>query len=140
MPVETKHQGHIRIGRTSPDGKIFSLQLSLTGQIFQEGDNWISYCKGLDLSTCGRTPEEALKNTKDAITLFFKSCISRGVLEPALTELGWEISSITKQTMKPSSSATKKLKKSSLSIPSDIVPAFIIDQQKGKNWSGHVEI
>lgn len=125
MAGSNQRGGRIRIG-TGRDGRIISLNLSLEGELFREGDNWISYCKGLDLSTGGRTEEEALKNTRDAITLFFRSCLSRGTLEQALTELGWEKFILPKMAPSP------------LNLPRDIIPAFMIDKQRGNRWSGHV--
>ncbi|MCX6811983.1 MAG: hypothetical protein NT039_04845, partial [Candidatus Berkelbacteria bacterium] len=71
-----------------------------------------------------------IKNTIEAITLFFKSCIQRGTLDQALKELNW------KQIFIP---AEEQETEPALKIPRNLIPAFMIDQQEGNKWLGHVE-
>jgi len=65
------------------------VKLAATGILFREGESWVAYCEGLDLSSFGATQDEALAAVQQAIRLFIESCISRGTLEQALSELGW---------------------------------------------------
>jgi predicted RNase H-like HicB family nuclease len=67
----------------------------------RSGDWWIAYCPSLDLSTQGKTQEEARKNLIEASELFLISCIERGTLELALKELGFVPLSDTKMTRPP---------------------------------------
>ena len=57
----------------------------------QEGKYIIAYTPALDLSTQGRTLEEAKKNFHEAVELWFESCVEMGTLEKALANLGWQI-------------------------------------------------
>jgi len=40
-------------------------------QIWKEGDMYVSYAPQLDVSSCGKTVDEAKKNIKEAVSLFF---------------------------------------------------------------------
>lgn len=55
-----------------------------------ENDYWLASCPDLDLTTQGKTFEEAQFNMKDALMLFFESCLRRGTLEQVLKESGYE--------------------------------------------------
>jgi predicted RNase H-like HicB family nuclease len=57
---------------------------------YKEGEQFISYCPALDLSTAGDTFEEAKKNFEEAADIFFEETIKRGTLEDVLLECGWE--------------------------------------------------
>jgi predicted RNase H-like HicB family nuclease len=78
--------GMLRVETRS--GKV-SVAGELTGILFREGESWVAYCEGLDLSSFGATQDEALAAVQQATRLFIESCISRGTLEQALSELGW---------------------------------------------------
>jgi predicted RNase H-like HicB family nuclease len=64
-------------------------QFQLYGKIKKQGKWFIAYCPPLDLSTQGRTLEEAKKNLIEASQLFIVSCMERGTLDQALKELGF---------------------------------------------------
>ena len=51
-----------------------------------ESGYWIASCPDLDLTTQGKTFEEAKSNIKDALMLFFESCSRRGTLKEFLKE------------------------------------------------------
>lgn len=68
---------------------VLQIQYQLFGNLKRSGEWWIAYCPPLDLSTQGRTQEEAKKNLIEASELFVTSCIERGTLEMALRELGF---------------------------------------------------
>ena len=55
-----------------------------------EGEYWLAFCPALDVATQGKTYEEAQYNLKDALMLFFESCIRRGTLTRVLQEAGYE--------------------------------------------------
>jgi len=110
-----------------PKGRV-SITAYLSGKLFKEGRKWVSYCPSLDLATCGATKAEAMENTKEAIQLFFESCLERGTLKDALKELKWKK---IDQVIQP-----KALSRLSSEIP----PAFMVDQVFQDNqWSGHVK-
>jgi len=68
---------------------IAQVQYQLFGNLKRSGSWWVAYCPALDLSTQGRTQEEAKRNIIEACELFVVSCIERGTLEMALKELGF---------------------------------------------------
>ena|SRR5437870_2450619 len=68
---------------------IAQIQYQLFGNLKKSGRWWIAYCPPLDLSSQGRTQEEAKRNLTEATELFLISCIERGTLEMALKELGF---------------------------------------------------
>ncbi|MGA2697606.1 MAG: type II toxin-antitoxin system HicB family antitoxin [Terriglobales bacterium] len=66
-----------------------------TFQLFgtmKEEDGWyIAHCPPLDITTQGRTPDEARNNLIEAADFFVVSCFERGTFEQALRELGWHV-------------------------------------------------
>ncbi|NLH49454.1 MAG: type II toxin-antitoxin system HicB family antitoxin [Myxococcales bacterium] len=83
----TIHRGRVQITKDVNGCQV--VVANLTGEVYREGNSWVSICPPLDLSTCGDSFEEALRNTSEAITLWFQSCLRRGTLEKALQELHW---------------------------------------------------
>jgi predicted RNase H-like HicB family nuclease len=118
--------GEKRIGgvlRVEQRGRELQVTGTLTGFVFREGDAWVAYCQGLDLSSCGETEEAALAAVTEAINLWVWSCIERGTLEQALGEMGWVC-------QEPSGEiADCRLRK--------LPPAFMIEKMRrnGKDWS-----
>jgi predicted RNase H-like HicB family nuclease len=53
------------------------------------GKYWFASCPSLDLATQGETFERAAENLREALWLFFDSCIKRGTLEQVLAEAGY---------------------------------------------------
>ena len=76
-------------------------QKRLTVIFLKEEDTTIAYSPALDLSTCGRTFEEAKVNFERAVDIFFKDCTKRGTLDEVLISLGWHKSSTRPQTWHP---------------------------------------
>ena len=72
-------------------GIIVQAEFRLFGTIKRHGEWYIAYCPPLDLTTQGRTEEEARKNLVEASELFVVSCFERGTFEHALRELGWYV-------------------------------------------------
>jgi len=53
------------------------------------GKYWIGSCPSLDISTQGESFERAQENLKEALVLFFESCLNRGTLEEVLRGAGY---------------------------------------------------
>lgn len=64
-------------------------QFQLYGRIKKRAKWFIACCPPLDLSTQGRTYEEAKNNLIEAAQWFLTSCLERGTLDLALKELGY---------------------------------------------------
>jgi predicted RNase H-like HicB family nuclease len=56
----------------------------------KEKGSFVAFSPALDLSTCGRTFEEAKKNFAEALGIFFEECITMGTLDDVLESCGWE--------------------------------------------------
>ena len=54
----------------------------------RDGQQWIVWCPALDVMTQSRTRQGALESLREAVELWFESCIEREVLDGALKELG----------------------------------------------------
>ena len=67
----------------------------------KEDETIIAYTPALDLSSCGRTIEEAKANFEQAVKIFFRECTKRGTLENVLLSLGWKKTAARPQTWQP---------------------------------------
>jgi predicted RNase H-like HicB family nuclease len=70
---------------------ILKAQFQLFGILKQENGWFVAHCPPLDITTQGRTENEARKNLIEASELFVISCFERGTFEQALRELGWRV-------------------------------------------------
>lgn len=61
----------------------------------QEGKNFVAYSPAVDLSTCGKTIEQAQKRFHEAFELFIEELIRMGTLDEVLQEHGWKLLSGT---------------------------------------------
>ncbi len=55
-------------------------KLNVTAIIWQEDDVYVSKCPELEVASAGDTPEEALKNLKEAVELYLESAKALGIL------------------------------------------------------------
>jgi predicted RNase H-like HicB family nuclease len=66
-------------------------EFTLFGVLKHEDGWYIAYCPPLDITTQGKTEDEARSNLMEASELFVRSCFERGTFEQALRELGWHV-------------------------------------------------
>lgn len=66
-----------------------NLSVRLECALSHQGQEWIALCLPLDVMTQAETKEKALESLREAVELWFESCIERGVLDEALTEAGF---------------------------------------------------
>lgn len=64
----------------------FNLPIS----IFKEGNHFVAYTYALDLSTSGKTIEEAKNRFVEATNLFFEELAESGNIDKVLQDLGWQ--------------------------------------------------
>lgn len=55
----------------------------------REGREWLAWCPTIEVMTQDRTKSGALASLREAVQLWFESCIDRGVLGEALAEAGF---------------------------------------------------
>jgi predicted RNase H-like HicB family nuclease len=71
------------------DESVITLTLRLEIATRRDGDQWLAWCRPLDVLSQGKSKKEAMASLKEAIELWFESCIQRGVLDDALREVGF---------------------------------------------------
>ncbi len=64
--------------------------LNLSVTFLKEGDQFVAYAPALDLSTCGKTLEEARRRFGEAAVLFVDELHRKGTLNEVLFGLGWQ--------------------------------------------------
>src|SRR5665213_3377860 len=69
---------------------VVNLSVRLEAAFRQEGNCWLAWCLPLDVMTQADSKKAALVSLKEAVGLWFESCIERGVLEEALAEVGFQ--------------------------------------------------
>jgi len=71
-------------------GSVVALSIKLEVATRQEGKAWLAWCLPLDVMTQADTKQHALSSLKQAVELWFESCIARNVLDQALLEAGFK--------------------------------------------------
>ena len=71
------------------DNSVISLNVRLEAAVRKEGSDWLAWCPSLDVMSQAESQEDAFSALKEAVELWFESCIDRGVLEEALAEAGF---------------------------------------------------
>lgn len=69
---------------------VINLSVRLEAAFKREGGSWLAWCLPLDVMTQAETKKAAFESLKEAVGLWFESCIERGVLDEALTEAGFK--------------------------------------------------
>src|SRR5260370_37376638 len=70
-------------------GSVVTLSIKLEAATRQKGKVWLAWCLPLDVTTEADTKQRVLASLKQAVELWFESCIARNVLEQALLEAGF---------------------------------------------------
>lgn len=65
------------------------INFSLPVSFLKEGKYFVAYTPALDISTSGKTFEEAKKRFGEVVVIFFEELLQKGTLDKVLTELGW---------------------------------------------------
>src|ERR1700691_5624095 len=68
---------------------IVELRVKLQACTRQNGEAWLAWCPPLDVMTQAEKEQRALASLREAVELWFESCIARNVLDQALTEAGF---------------------------------------------------
>lgn len=70
-----------------------SAEVILPLMLWKEEAGFVSFTPALDLSSCGETEGEAIKNFAQAVELFIEIAVERGTLKEILESLGWRLDS-----------------------------------------------
>ena len=73
------------------EGQISAYRIKLDAWARRDGTEWLAWCPLIDVMTQARTRKEAFVSLKEAVELWFESCIDRGVLEDALEDAGFKL-------------------------------------------------
>jgi len=65
------------------------IKIQLNSEVWKEGNMYVSYIPQLDLSSCGKTIDEAKKNIREAVELFFEETQKMGTYQKILKEAGF---------------------------------------------------
>ncbi len=75
-------------------GKIKVIGASVPVICLREEDYIVAYCPPLDLSSYGKTEDEAKKAFEEAFDIFIEETTRKGSLEKVLIKLGWILSKV----------------------------------------------
>lgn len=64
--------------------------IALTLQVWKEGASHVAYTPELDISSCGKTANQAKARLREAVSLFIEEAARMGTLEEILVEAGFE--------------------------------------------------
>ena len=68
------------------------LTITLHVEFHKDGDAWVAFCPRLDVGSQAETKDGALAAVREAVELWFESCLERSVLREALIEAGFTLS------------------------------------------------
>ena len=66
------------------------IRFSIPVSILKEGSSFVAYSPVLDLSTVGKTFEDAKRMFNEEAQIFFEEILKKGTADEVLTELGWQ--------------------------------------------------
>lgn len=66
------------------------MKIEFTVQIWKEGKMFVSFAPELDVSSCGKTENEARKNILEAVSLFLQEAKKMGTVHQILKEAGFQ--------------------------------------------------
>ncbi len=92
---------------------VMKIITQLPVSIFKEGRYFVAYTPALDLSTSGKSYEEAKSRFREIVSIFFDELVKRGTLEEILTGLGWQK---IKRQWEPPLIVSQELEKISLPV------------------------
>ena len=71
------------------ESPVVAYSVRLEAWFRRDGPEWLVWCPAIDVMTQARTKKRALESLREAVELWFESCIERGVLDAALKEVGF---------------------------------------------------
>jgi len=68
----------------------YRLKGTIPVYFLKEKQSFIAFSPVIDLSTCGKSFEDAKKNFNEALQIFIEECVEMGTLDRVLESCGWE--------------------------------------------------
>jgi predicted RNase H-like HicB family nuclease len=115
---------------------VVALKIKLAAATRQDGDQWLAWCPPLDVVTQGSTEKAALIALREAIALWFESCVDRGVLDKALKEAGFKSRSRAQISEQANNTVVVKERRRQASHTRQIevmIPAYIAAHTTGSS-------
>ncbi len=107
------------------------LKIRLEIDLRPDGDCWIAHCPPLDLYTQSDSKDSAEESMREAVLLWFESCLERRVLAKALEDVGFKLAK-PGDKIPPQASviglATARATSAQIKEVEVSVPAYIVDQ------------
>lgn len=69
---------------------LHNLKIQLPVSVLKEGKAFIAYSPALDLSTAGKSFDEAIKRFDEAVQIFFEEMEEEKNMDEVLGSLGWQ--------------------------------------------------
>lgn len=91
--------------------------VELTAEIWREGNMYTAYCHELEVATAGRNIEEAKKNLRAALEIFFEETARLGTLREFLAEAGISMEGGTDEIVPSARAAFCQIEKLRLPVP-----------------------
>ena len=111
-------------------------QVKLKVWIRYDGRDCLAWCPAIDVRTQARTKKRALESLREAVELWFESCIDRKVLNDALQEVGFVKYSNNEVLSEDVDAVTVCATETSASNGVEERPSFSVG--KGRD-TGHIE-
>jgi hypothetical protein len=99
--------------------KIAGYSVRLRAVYRRDGRSWIAAAPALQVGTQERTKKAALQGLREAVEAWFESCVSRGVLDEALKEVGFKKTAPGEMTDAPNVVDVEYEKDAPESLPAD---------------------
>jgi predicted RNase H-like HicB family nuclease len=62
------------------------MDIQFTTRVFKEGPMFVAHTPELDVSSCGRSKEKAIKNLEEAVRMVLEECQKMGTLKQIIAE------------------------------------------------------
>jgi len=111
--------------------EIVSYSVKLDTWLRRDGREWLAWCPGIDVMTQAGTKKKVLESLREAVQLWFESCIERNVLDAALKEVGFEEVSADEELLKGSN--VIKIHRLTPDMPAPEF-RFSLDHHKGNSF------
>jgi predicted RNase H-like HicB family nuclease len=68
-----------------------NVKIEIEAELIHEGPWIVAHAKALDVSSCGKTVDEAVRALAEAVGLFLKTCQDMGTFSQVLAESGYTL-------------------------------------------------